>query len=195
MEGTVLEHQAAFSDALRGGRKMRERIFDTIEQRHARDFRNSRVGPGLYEDLLSAVHDTRAAEAIQEFENRFSPLLNSDPSRDDAYFGPSEEMTSQDRATVIADRRRDGWGMISALGAVVFLAVLIVGFNAFKMTPAEATKSAAKATEPASETMTAPAQAVVDKAPIAATKALEPGSEMTEGVSAIPAEPELSREE
>jgi hypothetical protein len=44
--------------------------------------------------------------------------------------------------------------------------------------------------------MTAPAQAVATEAPIAALKALEPGSEMmTEGVSAIPAELELSREE
>jgi hypothetical protein len=183
-------------DALRSGRKMRKCIFDTIEQRHARDFRNSRVGPGLYEDLLSVVRDSGATEAIKDFENRISPLLNLDPSRDDADFGPSEEMTNQDRATVMADRRSGGWGMVSALCVVAFLAALIVGFNALKITAAEATKSAAKSTEPASETMTAPAQAVATEAPIAALKASEPGSEMmTEGVSAIPAELELSREE
>src|SRR5437660_887904 len=113
---------------------MRKCIFDTIEQRHRHDFRNSRVGPGLYKDLLSAVRDSGATEAIKEFENRFSPLLNSDPLRDDADFGPSEEMTNQDRATVMADRRRGGWGMISAQCGVAFLAALIVGFNAFKIT-------------------------------------------------------------
>jgi hypothetical protein len=189
-------HQAAFVDALRSGRKMRKCIFDTIEQRHRHDFRNSRVGPGLYEDLLSAVRDSRVTEAIKEFESRFSPLLNSDPLRDDADFSASAEMTSRDRATVMADRRRDGWGMITALCGVAFLVALIVGFNAFKITAAQATKTAAKAIEPASEMMTAPAQAVKAEAPIAATKAIEPGSEMmTEGVSAIPAEPEPSGDE
>jgi hypothetical protein len=192
-EGTVLKHQAAFTDALRSDRKMRKCIFDTIEQRHAYDFRNSSVGPRLYEDLLSAVRDSGATEAINEFENRFSPLLNSDPSRDDADFGPSAGIAN--RASVMADRRRGGWGIASAVCVVAFLAPLVVGFNAFKITAAEATKSAAKATGPASETMTAPAQAAATEEPIAATKATEPASGMvTEELSATPAELELSRE-
>jgi hypothetical protein len=173
---------------------MRKCIFDTIEQRHAHDFRNSRVGPRLYEDLLSAVRDSGTTEAVNEFEKRFSPLLNSDPSRDDADFGPSEEMTNQYRATVMADRR-GSWGMASAVCVVAFLAALVVGFNAFKITAAEATRSAAKATGPASEAMPAPAQAVADESPIVATKAIEPGSEMAaEEGSALPAELELSHE-
>ena len=191
----MLKHQAAFTDALRSNRQMRKCIFDTIEQRHAHDFRNGRVGPRLYEDLLSAVRDSGATEAINEFENRFSPLLNSDPSRDDADFDPSEEMTNQHRATVMADRRRGSWGMASAVCVVAFLAALIVGFNAFKITAAEATKSAAKATGPAFEAMTAPAQTVADVWPIVASKAIEPGSEMAaEEGAAIPAEPELAHE-
>ena len=201
-EGKVLEHQAAFMDALRSGRAMRKCIFDTIEQRHARDFGNSRVGPGLYEDLLSAVRESGATEAIKEFENRFFPLLNSDPSRDNADIGPSEEMTNQDRATAVEDRRRGGWGVISALCVLGFLGALIVGFNAFKITAAErptveeATRTAATATELAPETMTEPAQAVAAETAIAATKAMEPASEvMTEAMGGISAKQELSREE
>jgi hypothetical protein len=117
-------------DALRSGRKMRKCIFDTIEQRHAPDFRNSGVGPGLYSDLLSAVRDSGVAEAIKEFENRFSPLLNSGLSRDDADFSPSEKTANTDRA--MADRRRGSSGMTSTLCVAACLAALIVGFNAFK---------------------------------------------------------------
>jgi hypothetical protein len=40
-EGTVLEHQAEFVNALRSG-KMRERLFDTMEQYYAHDFGNGR---------------------------------------------------------------------------------------------------------------------------------------------------------
>jgi hypothetical protein len=196
----VLEHQAAFMDALRSGRKMQKCIFDTIEQRHAHDFRNSRVGPGLYENLLSAVRESGATEAIKEFENRFFPLLNSDPSRDNADIGSSKEMTNQDRA--VADRGRGGWGMILALCVVGFLGALMVGVNALKITAAErpivkeATRSAPEATEPAPETMTEPAQAVAAETAIPTTKAMEPASEMmTEAVRGISAKQELSREE
>jgi hypothetical protein len=192
----VLQHQAAFMDALRSGREMRKCIFDTIEQRHAHDFGNSRVGPGLYENLLSAVRESGATEAIKEFENRFFPLLNSDPSRDNADIGSSKEMTNQ------ADRGRGGWGMILALCVVGFLGALVVGVNALKITAAErpivkeATRSAPEATEPAPETMTEPAQAVAAETAIAATKAMEPASEMmTEAVRGISAKQELSREE
>ncbi len=50
-----MEHQIAFIQALRGGRKMRKRMFDTIEQRHTQGFVSGRMGMGLYEDFLSAV--------------------------------------------------------------------------------------------------------------------------------------------
>jgi hypothetical protein len=184
----VLEHQAAFMDALRSGRKMQKCIFDTIEQRHAHDFRNSRVGPGLYENLLSAVRESGATEAIKEFENRFFPLLNSDPSHDNADVGPSEETTNQDQAIAAPDRRRGGWGMMSVLSVVALLGALMVGFDVFKLTAAErpTVSEAAKPTEPASETMTSPAES-----PIATMKAIEPSSEITTGAApAISAEQE-----
>jgi hypothetical protein len=178
----MLEHQAAFMDALRGGREMRRCIFDTIEQRHAHDFRNSSLGPGLYEHLLSAVRESGAREAIKEFEARFFPLLNSDPS---------EEMTNQDRVTAVA-AQRGRWGLIPALFVVAFAGALIVGFNAVKITAAEATRATAKQT--ASETTSA--LAVAPEGPIAATKTIEPASEMpTEEVPALSAEQEPSRAE
>jgi hypothetical protein len=43
-EGTVLEHQAAFVNALRSGREMQKRIFDTIEKKHAHQFADGRGG-------------------------------------------------------------------------------------------------------------------------------------------------------
>src|SRR5436853_6180994 len=116
-------------DALRSGREMRKCIFDTIAQRHAHDFGNSRVGPGLYEELLSAVRESGAREAIKEFENRFYPLLNSDPSRDNPHIGSPEEITSEHQLIAVTDRGRSGWGMISALSLVAFLGALILGFN------------------------------------------------------------------
>ena len=175
----MLQHQSAFVDALRSGRQMRKRIFDTIEQRHACDFRNSRVGPGLYEDLLSAVRNSGAAEAIKEFENRFSPLLNSDPSRDNA------------EAAALANRRTRGWGMISAMSAVAFLGALIVGFGALKIIAAERpTVSAVKAIEPASEAM--PLPAVAPESPIATTKVIEPTTETTEAAPPTSVEQERS---
>ena len=69
-EGTVLEHQAEFVNALRSG-KMRERLFDTMEQYYAHDFGNGRVGKGFYEQLLSAVRAAGSPEAIKEFELDF----------------------------------------------------------------------------------------------------------------------------
>jgi hypothetical protein len=161
----VLQHQAAFIDVLRSGRAVRKRVFDTIEQRHAHDFKNSRVGPGLYEDLLSAVREAGETEAVKEFESRFFPLVNSDPSLDNAAIDSSEKMTA----------RRGSWGAISALFVVAFLGALIVGFNALKITAAEATRSSAKTT--ASETMPEPTQAEAAEPPIAATKTIEPTSE------------------
>src|SRR6185369_93420 len=98
-EGKVLEHQSAFMEALRGGRQMRKRIFDTLEQHHTHDFGNSRLGPRLYEDLLSAVRESGAAEAVKEFENRFLPLVNTDPARDNAHDDVSGELTKAVRAT------------------------------------------------------------------------------------------------
>ena len=71
----MLEHQAEFVNALRSG-KMRERLFDTMEQYCAHDFGNGRLGKGFYEQLLSAVRAAGSQEAIKEFESRFSPFLN-----------------------------------------------------------------------------------------------------------------------
>ena len=163
--GTVFEHQAAFMETLRAGRVMRKRVFDTLEQCHARDFGNGRAGMRLYEDLLSAVRDAGVPEAAEEFENRFFPLLNPNRTRSDAGFGTPEETSNQNRMTAAEDRRGGSWGWISSLCvAAVILGVLILGTNALKMTPTEppAVTEApipVEATEPTSETMTESAPA------------------------------------
>jgi hypothetical protein len=162
----LLNHQSEFMEMLRGGREMRKRIFDTLEQRHAHDFGNGKEGMKLYEDLLSAVRDAGVPEAEEEFENRFFPLLNPDQLRDGVDFGPAKEMPHQDRMTAVENRRGIGWDWISALCvAAIIVGALILGFNALKMNTAEtpivteAPIPAAKATEPAPETMTEPAPA------------------------------------
>ena len=193
------EHHAAFMDALRRGPKMRERMFDTIEQQHTIDF-SSRVGKGLYEHLLSAVRDSGVPEAVKEFENRFSPLLNADPLRGKADIGVPEEVINDLRTAVAEDRRRT-WAGISALCFAALVAAVIIGFNAFKMTTSarptlnEATIPAAKPTETASETITEPAQTIAAEAPVPAAKMQESAFEaMTEPVLPNSVEQEVSRE-
>lgn len=196
----MLEHQAAFMDALRAGRQMRKCIFDTIEQRHAHDFGNSRVGPRLYKELLSAVRDSGAREAAKEFEIRFFPLVNSDPSRDKVDIDLSEEVTKHDGVAPMADRRRASWGPIYAVFVVAFAGALIVAVNAVKITSAEATRSVAKPALAAetTETTLPPAQAVETEteAPMESTKSSELATELrTEAVPAAAAEQELPQGE
>jgi len=126
---------AAFISAMRAGPKMRERMFDTIEQRHAYDFGDSGVGKRLYEDLLSAVRDCGDTQAAEEFECRFSPLLDPDHPRRDAEIGLGEEITKEDRT----DRGwRGSWGWTSAVSAAaIVLVALFLGFNAMRMKTAD----------------------------------------------------------
>ena len=66
----MLEHQAEFVNALRSG-KMRERLFDTMEQYYAHDFGNGRAGKGFYGQLLSAVRAAGSSEAIKSLRLDF----------------------------------------------------------------------------------------------------------------------------
>ncbi len=191
-----MEHQAAFIQALRSGGKMRKRMFDTIEQRHAQDFVSGRVGTDLYENLLSAVRASGVPEALEEFESRFFPLLNADQTRGGADVGAQEEM-AQDGTGEMQNRR---WGRWVGISVVCLVAtVLIVGFRLIGITAAEQpgfkglTITAAKPAEPASETMSEPAQAVAPQPPNPATDVTEPASETTiEPVPAISTEEKLS---
>jgi hypothetical protein len=179
----VLEHRAAFMDALRGDRKFRKRIFDTIEQRHADDFANGRAGMELYDTLLSAVRDSGAPEAAEEFENRFFPLLKPDRARSRAEIGPPTDTTDQDRKTA-EDRHSRSRGWISALCvAAAILGAFCLGFNLLKTTRAglpiatEAPAPIAKGTVPTSEKMTEAGPTTSVEARIPAADANEPASE------------------
>jgi hypothetical protein len=190
----VVEHQVAFIQALRSGHKMRKRMFDTIEQRHKNDFVKSRRGMGLYEDLLSAVRVSGVPEAVEEFESRFLPLLDSDKTRGDADVGAQDEM-AQHGTTEMQNRRWAGRIGISALCLAAFATALIVGVRVIGMSAAEQPSSrelaitAAKPTEPASETMSEGAQAVEVRASVPDMDVPEPASETTaEPVPAISVE-------
>jgi hypothetical protein len=171
--GTVLKHQAAFTDALRAGRKMRKHIFDTIEKRHAYDLGNDRRGKGLYEVLLLAVRDSGVPEAAEEFEDRFLPLLNADRHRSESHPASREEMI-----------KHRGWVWVSAVCVAAVLGTLILGLNAFKMIAAARPTvieppMVAKATEPASETLTEPLPAMAAEVPIPGANAIQSGSKTT----------------
>jgi hypothetical protein len=198
-EGKVLEHQSAFMEALRGGRQMRKRIFDTLEQHHTHDFGNSRLGPRLYEDLLSAVRESGAAEAVKEFESRFLPLVNTDPARDKAEADDdvSAELTKAVRATAARDRKRGNWIGVSVVLTITTLTALIIGFKGLKITPAEAGRSlfrmTASHTKPAPAPPAVTAQPAAEESSTAATSSPESISETTpEPVPAFSPEPELA---
>src|SRR5438045_107523 len=149
-------------DALRSGRQMRKCIFDTLEQHHADDFGNSRVGPRLYQDILAAVRESGAAEAVKEFESRFLPLVNSDPARDNAAI-----LVSEKAAAAAADRKRGRWVGISVVLVVAMLAAATVGFRTVKTSAAQAGRSSPKVT--ATQAIAAPAQAAKNESPVPET--------------------------
>lgn len=172
------EHQPAFVEALRGGRQMRDCMFNAIEQSHARDFRDPSVGPRLYKNILSAVRDSGTAEAIQEFESRFLPLVNAKPP-------------NKNQVGAVGDRGRGRWVGISVVLAVASLAALIAGFKTLRITAAEANRLNVKMT--ASTPVRAPA--VAGEGVIVPTEITEPASEIVtepEPVPAFSAEQKLS---
>jgi hypothetical protein len=199
--GALLEHQLPFVAALRAGPKMRKHMFDAIEQKATHDFWKGKVGIGVYEDLLSAVRDSGVPEAVKEFENRFIPLVKSAQTRSDADIPPGEEMTNQHGTTRMQDRRLRGWAGIYALCLAAFVAAAVFGFKVVRKTAAEppvfeATITAVHSTEPASETMNEPAQAVAVEATISDTNVTEPVSETTtDPIPEISLEQKLSNED
>ena len=156
----MFQHQSAFEEALRGGRQMRHCMFNAIEQNHTKDFRDPSVGPGLYKNLLSAVRDSGAAEAIQEFESRFLPLVNS-------------KQPNKDPVRAVADRGRGRWVGISVVLAVASLAALIAGLKTLKIAAAEANRLNVKMTA----STPVRAHAVAGEGSIVPTKTTEPASE------------------
>ena len=175
------EYQTAFMEALRGGRRMQQRMFDTIEQRHAHDLGDGRAGLKLYETLLSAVRESGVSEAATEFEKRFFPLLN--PERPHRKAGV-DEISGQDRNTVTADRWGAGWIWVPTLGAAaVIFGVWILGFDVLKtatavLSPAtKATLLDVKATEPAPGPIADPPPEAAIEAPSPVAKGTETASE------------------
>jgi hypothetical protein len=129
-EGTVLEHQPEFVNALRSG-KMRERLFDAMEQTYALDFGNGRAGKGFYEQLLSAVRSAGSPEAIKEFETRFSPFLNPHEERLSAGdVSHPAGITDPEVTTAVQDRPRSQWGRAFALHLAAFLGAFIIVLSA-----------------------------------------------------------------
>jgi hypothetical protein len=180
----VLEHQAEFVNALCSG-KMRERLFDAMEQHYARDFGNGRAGKGFYEQLLSAVRAAGSPEAIKEFETRFSPFLDPHQKHLNASdVGHPVGITNPELTTVVHRPCRD-WGTMFALYLAALLAAFIIGLKVIGMTVTEqstmtaATIPRAKAAESAAGTTTEPVQVMGVRAsdPETMPRAAEPSDQ------------------
>jgi hypothetical protein len=167
---------AAFINAMRAGRRMRERMFDTIEQRHAHDLRNGDDGKTFYEDLLSAIRDSGDAQAAQEFESQFLPLLDPDKPSREAEIEAGKEITTEDRTE---SRRRSGWGWVSAVCvAAVALGALLLGLNGLRMQTADRSNVAASSIPAAHAT--ASSDMMNEAVPEPAAKAAIPADDATQ---------------
>jgi hypothetical protein len=158
-EGAVLEHHAVFVNALRGGHEIRKRIFDVIEQYHAKDFRDGREGVELYEGLLSALRNSGMTDVVQEFERRFAPLLNPHAPRGNGKLGSQKKMTDKNVLAAVRGRRRLDWGRMAMLYVAAFVGTFIIAVSILRMTTTEravtaATIPSAQAAEPVSEATT-----------------------------------------
>jgi len=164
----VSEYQAAFVEALRGSRAMQKRVFDTIEERHAKDFRNGRVGQRLYEHLLSAVRESGMPAIEAEFENRFLPLLKAKQPHGEAEAGsPKQELAT-----------RLIW-ISTACVAAVTLGAVVVGVGALKTTFAGSPLSIKTPVVENDATQPSP-PAITDPAPQTAIDASNPAPKDTE---------------
>ena len=171
-----MSEYAAFINAMRAGRRMRERMFDTIEQRHAHDLRNGDDGKTFYEDLLSAIRDSGDAQATQEFESRFLPLLDPDKPSREAEIDAGKEITTEDRTE---SRRRGGWGWVSAVCvAAVALGALLLGLNGLRMQTADRSNVAASSIPAAHAT--ASSDMMNEAVPEPAAKAAIPADDATQ---------------
>jgi hypothetical protein len=191
---------AAFINAVRAGRKMRERMFDTLEERHAHDLRSGDDGKRLYEDLLSAVRDSGDPQAAEEFECRFFPFVDPDNPSREAEMGPGEEITKEDGAEV--RRRGGGWSWVSAACvAAIALGALLLGFNGLRMKTGDQSTLAGSSVPAAHATV--PSDTVNEAAPEAAAEApipsegeaeTETSGTVTPAAGVPAAEPELNPE-
>jgi hypothetical protein len=79
-----------------------------------------------------------------------------------AELGPREDMTDQDVATAVQDRRRRDWSRMAILYVAAFFGAFIIAFSVFRMTATErpsvtaVTIHSANAAEPLSEATTEP---------------------------------------
>jgi hypothetical protein len=129
----MLEHRDAFIETVRSGRDARKRVFDVLEQRHAQDFASARTGKNLYDALHSAVHDAAVPGVIEEFEQRFLPLLVPRKAEPD----PAEASDPDQTAPV--GRRSGVRGWMAAAGAVaVIVGALALGLNILNTVVAKA---------------------------------------------------------
>lgn len=135
----MFEHRDAFIETVRSGRDARKRVFDILEQRHSQDFPSGRMGKNLYDVLHSAVNDAAVPGVIEEFEKRFSPLL--DPAR--LRKAEPDPTATAVAAQAAAGRRSGVRGWVAAAGAVAVVAgALAIGLHILNTVVAKAPTTA-----------------------------------------------------
>jgi hypothetical protein len=150
----VFKHRDAFIETLRIGPDMRKRVFETLEERFAHDLGTGRESKILYNALHSAVRDAEVPGAVEEFEDRFLPLVDPGRSR------RKTRALDQDRIAAGWTRQR-GW--IAALCATaVVIGALALGLSVLDGMVAEPparTKSLISRTQRTEPTAEAPKRA------------------------------------
>src|SRR5262249_5450302 len=139
-EARVSEYRDEFVQALREGKRMRHCMFNVLEQQHAADFANGPKGVKLYNDLFDAVSAAEVPGALEEYEQRFFPMLDPDGSR-----ARAAALASAAAAAGAAQSwvRRDGPWLMGAFAAVA-VAVTVLALNA-TASPPKATPAVAAA--------------------------------------------------
>jgi hypothetical protein len=125
-EASVSEYREDFIQALRQGKQMRDCVFRVLEQRHTEDFANGSNGVKYYTDVFDAVRAADVPEAVEEFERRFSPLLDPDGTR--ARGAPPAD------AATTASSRQGGW-LGAALSTAALLAATFLWLSAVPTPP------------------------------------------------------------
>jgi hypothetical protein len=120
-----MEHREAFIQMLRAGAEARNRIFLVLEQRHAKDLENGREGVRYYNELLAAVRDADVPQAVAEFQQRFSPLLDPDGRRRAQKLRREQQEQEAGQRALAGEPPVARWSWMATFGLATLLAMVI----------------------------------------------------------------------
>jgi hypothetical protein len=189
-----MEHREAFIQTLRAGAESRNRIFLVLEQRHAKDLENGREGVRYYKELLAAVREADVPEALAEFQQRFSPLLDPDGRRRAQKLRREQQEHEAKQRALAGEPSIARWSWMATFGLATLLAMVIFWLIAppppRPAPPASPDRLSSPATSegelitgttpPAAEGIVADPEAPADDSEAAPSEAAPPAAESTQ---------------